>query len=335
MRQNENKLKDLGLDLPIFPTTSVGSFPKPDYIKKARNQFSKKEISRNELRKLEEKATHEWIEFQEKLGVDILVDGEMYRGDMVAYFAEELPGFEDGGFVRSYGNRYYRKPIITGRVDWEKPLTLDWWKKAQAMTQKPVKGMLTGPYTIMDWCFNEYYKDRETTCMALAQVIRKEVEVLIEAGAKIIQIDEPACSVRPKELPLVIRSMDVVTRDLAAYFITHICYGDFEKIYPEMTEIPVDNFDLEMSNSENNLLGCFKKRRFSKDLTAGIVDVHHHEIEDHQMLVKRLRQILETIPEGQLWVDPDCGLKTRSIDEAKKKLQAVVKAVQEIRSAYS
>lgn len=331
MRQENNKLKELGLNLPAFPTTSVGSFPKPDYIKKARNQWGKKQITREELRKLEEKATKEWIEFQEQIGVDVLVDGEMYRGDMVAYFAEELPGFEDGSFVRSYGNRYYRKPVITGKVAWEKPITVDWWKKTQAMTQKPVKGMLTGPYTIMDWCFNEYYKNREETCMALAKAVRKEVEALIEAGAKIIQVDEPACSVRPQELPLVIRSMDVVTRNLPAYFITHICYGDFEKIYPEMTEIPVDNFDLEMSNSENDLLDCFKKRHFSKDLTAGIVDVHHHEIEDHPMLVKRLRQILEVVPAQQLWVDPDCGLKTRTVEEAKNKLKACVKAAQEIR----
>lgn len=327
-----NRLKELGVNLPLFPTTSVGSFPKPDYIKKARNQFVKKQIPRTELRKLEEKATREWIEFQEKLDVDVLVDGEMYRGDMVAYFAEELPGFEEGSFVRSYGNRYYRKPVIAGKVAWEKPITVEWWKKAQAMTERPVKGMLTGPYTIMDWCFNEYYKDREATCMALAQVIRKEVEALIEAGAKIIQVDEPACSVRPQELPLVIRSMDVVTRNLPAYFITHICYGDFEKIYPEMTEIPVDNFDLEMSNSENDLLACFKKRRFSKDLTAGIVDVHHHEVEELPILSQRVRQLLEVVPAEQLWLDPDCGLKTRTVEEAKNKLRAVVQAAKELRN---
>ncbi len=332
MRPNEDKLKALGLDLPRFPITSVGSFPKPEYLKKARNQFAKGEFGKKELRLLEEKATREWIQFQEEIGVDVLVDGEMYRGDMVAYFAEELPGFSEGSFVRSYGNRYYRKPVISGEVVWEKSVTVDWWKKSQAMTKKPVKGMLTGPYTIMDWCFNEHYKDREATCMALAAVIRKEVEALIDAGAKIIQVDEPACSVRPSELPLVIRSMDVVTRNLPAYFITHICYGDFEKIYPEMTEIPVENFDLEMSNSENDLLNCFRKRSFSKDLTAGLVDVHHHRIEERETLIKRVNQILDVVPERQLWVDPDCGLKTRSVQEAKDKLRVVAEAAKALRA---
>ena len=214
-------------------------------------------------------------------------------------------------------------------------MTVDWWKKAQAMTQKPMKGMLTGPYTIMDWSFNEYYKDREATCMALAQVIRKEVEALISAGAKLIQIDEPACSVRPSELPLVIQSMNVVTEGLPAYFFTHICYGDFEKIYPEMTEIPVENFDLEMSNSENDLLNCFKKRSFPKDLTAGIVDVHTHEIEAESTLKARLEQILDVIPARQLWVDPDCGLKTRTVEEAKKKLEVIATVVKSLRKSYS
>ena len=334
MRSNVDKLKALNINLPSFPLTSVGSFPKPDYIKKARAQHAKGEISSAELLKLEEKATREWIKFQEDIGMDVLVDGEMYRGDMVAYFAEELKGFSESSFVRSYGNRYYRKPVITDKVVWEKPMTVDWWKRSQAMTQKPMKGMLTGPYTIMDWSFNEHYKDREATCMALAQVIRKEVEALIEAGAKIIQIDEPACSVRPSELPLVIKSMNVVTQNLPAYFITHICYGDFEKIYPEMTEIPVENFDLEMSNSENDLLDCFRRRSFPKDLTAGILDVHTHEVEDPAVLTQRLEQILEVVPAKQLWVDPDCGLKTRSVEEAKKKLEVIAKTVKELRKSY-
>jgi len=325
------KLKKLGVELPIFPTTTVGSFPKPDYIKKGRARLKRKEISEKDLFELEVKATKEWITFQEEVGLDVLVDGEMYRGDMVAYFAERLPGFSQGGFVRSYGNRYYLKPVITGDVHLEKPMTVDWWKRAQAMTKKPVKGMLTGPYTIMDWSFNEYYKDREATAMALAKVIRKEVEALIAAGCKLIQVDEPACSVRPSELPLVIKAMDVVTRDLPAYFFTHICYGDFEKIYPEMNEIPVDNFDLEMSNSENDLLDCFKSRSFPKDLSAGIVDVHTHRLEDRSVIKKRLEEILKVIPKEQLWVDPDCGLKTRSVDEAKEKLRVIMSAVKELR----
>jgi 5-methyltetrahydropteroyltriglutamate--homocysteine methyltransferase len=326
------KLGQLGIDLPLLPTTSVGSFPKPDYLVKARADFAKKKITREELTQNERRATEFWIRKQEELGVDVLVDGEMYRGDMVAYFAEHLDGFQEGGLVRSYGNRYYHKPIIAGEVRWKKPITVAWWKFAQGLTSKPVKGMLTGPYTVMDWSFVESYSDRRTACLALAREIRKEVEALIEAGAKIIQIDEPATSVRPEELLLAIEAMHVVTDSLPAYFITHICYGAFENIYPGMLDLPVDNFDLEMSNSGLDMLELFKKHRYTKDISVGVMDVHTHVIEDPTVVEQRLRQALEVLPKEALWVDPDCGLKTRTVDEAIAKMQALVSAAKALRN---
>jgi 5-methyltetrahydropteroyltriglutamate--homocysteine methyltransferase len=325
------KLQQLGIDLPLFPTTSVGSFPKPEFLMKARADFAKKKISRGALEKAERQATEFWIRKQEELGIDVLVDGEMYRGDMVAYFAEYLRGFEEGGLVRSYGNRYYHKPIITDEVQWEEPITLEWWKYAQGLTSKPVKGMLTGPYTVMDWSFIEYYPDRRSACLALAKEIRKEVEALIEEGAKIIQIDEPAASVRPEELPLAIEAMRVVTDGLPAYFITHICYGTFENIYPGMLDFPVDNFDLEMSNSGLDMLELFKKHPYTKDISFGVVDVHTHVVEEEPVVEQRLRQALETLSEEAIWVDPDCGLKTRTVEEAIAKMQSVVTAAQALR----
>jgi 5-methyltetrahydropteroyltriglutamate--homocysteine methyltransferase len=329
------KLQGLGIDLPLFPTTSVGSFPKPDFLLKARADFAKKKIRRGALEKAERQATEFWIRQQEELGVDVLVDGEMYRGDMVAYFAEHLEGFEEGGLVRSYGNRYYHKPIITGEVRWEEPITVEWWKYARGLTSKPLKGMLTGPYTVMDWSFIEYYPDRRTACLALAKEIRKEVEALIAEGAKIIQIDEPATSVRPEELPVAIEAMHIVTDGLPAYFITHICYGAFENIYPDMLDLPVDNFDLEMSNSGLDMLELFKKRRYTKDLSVGVVDVHTHVVEEEPVVEQRLRQVLEVIPKEAVWVDPDCGLKTRTVDEAIAKMQSVVTAAKALRAVTS
>lgn len=326
------KLQQLGIDLPLFPTTSVGSFPKPDFLMKARGEFAKKLISRAELEKAERQATEFWIRKQEELGVDVLVDGEMYRGDMVVYFAENLEGFEIGGLVRSYGNRYYHKPIITGEVRWKGPITVDWWKYAQSLTRKPVKGMLTGPYTVMDWSFIESYPSRRSATLALAREIRKEVEALIQAGAKIIQIDEPAVSVRPEELAVAIEAMHVVTAGLPAYFITHICYGAFEHIYPEMLDLPVDNFDLEMSNSGLDMLALFKKQRYTKDISFGVVDVHTHLVETEPVVEQRLRQALETLPKEAIWVDPDCGLKTRTVDEAIAKMQTLVRAAQALRT---
>jgi 5-methyltetrahydropteroyltriglutamate--homocysteine methyltransferase len=326
------KLRELGINLPLFPTTAVGSFPKPDFLMKARSDFAKKKISRGALEKAERQATAFWVRKQEELGVDVLVDGEMYRGDMVAYFAEYMAGFQIGGLVRSYGNRYYHKPIITGEVRWEEPITVEWWKYAQGLTQKPVKGMLTGPYTVMDWSFVEHYPDRRSACMALAKEIRKEVEALIEAGAKIVQIDEPATSVRPEELPIAIEAMHVVTDGLPAYFITHICYGAFENIYPEMLDFPVDNFDLEMSNSGLDMLSLFKKHRYTKDISFGVVDVHTHQVEDEAVVEQRLREAFETLPKEAIWVDPDCGLKTRTVDEAIAKMQALVNVAKALRN---
>lgn len=329
---SRDKLRRLGIELPLFPTTSVGSFPKPDYLVKARNDYARKKISHEDLIQAERQAIEFWIRTQEELGVDVLVDGEMYRGDMVAYFAEHLRGFEQGGLVRSYGNRYYHKPIIVGEVLWEKPITVEWWKYAQSLTSKPVKGMLTGPYTVMDWSFNESYPDRKAACMALAREIRKEVEALIQAGAQIIQIDEPASSVRPEELPFEIEAMHGVTDGLPAYFVSHLCYGAFETIYPGMLDFPVDNLDLEMSNSGLDMLELFTKYPYTKDISFGVVDVHSHVIEDQSVVAERLQRALEVLPREAVWVDPDCGLKTRTVDEAIGKMKALVNAAKALRN---
>ncbi|MFQ5846557.1 MAG: methionine synthase [Candidatus Methylomirabilales bacterium] len=330
---SRDKLERLGLALPLFVTSTVGSFPKPDYLVEGRGKFARKEMSRKELDALERRATEFWIGQQEEIGLDVLVDGEQYRGDMVAYFADVMPGFEMGGLVRSYGNRYYHKPIIAGEMQWPGPITVSWWKFAQGLTAKPVKGMLTGPYTIMDWSFNDYYPDRKSACLALAREIRKEVEALVEAGAKIIQIDEPALSVRPEELDFALEAMHIATDNIPAYFITHICYGAFEFIYPQMLQLPVENFDLEMSNSGLDLISLFEKDPFTKDLSFGVLDVHSHAVETPAMVKERIEKALQVIRSEALWVDPDCGLKTRTVEEAQGKLRAMVAAVREVRQA--
>ena len=329
---SRQKLERLGVHLPLFPATSVGSFPKPDYLVQARADFSKGRITQQQLEELERKATAFWIAKQEELGVDVLVDGEQYRGDMVAYFAERMPGFTQGGLVRSYGNRYYHKPVITGAVLWPGPITVGWWKYAQSLTAKPVKGMLTGPYTVMDWSFNEHYADRKAACLALADALRQEVQALIAAGCRIIQIDEPALSVRPEELPIAIEAMHRVTNGLDAYFITHACYGAFEYIYPAMLDLPVDNFDLEMSNSGLDMLALFRRHPFTKDISFGVVDVHSHVVEDADTVRRRVEQALTVLPKERVWVDPDCGLKTRTVEEAIEKLRACVAAARAFRN---
>ena len=322
----------IGLDGPGLWTTSVGSLPKPDYITKARSKFARNEIDRAELLELERQATREWIEFQDSIDTDLVVDGEQYRGDMVAFFAEELPGLEIGGLVRSYGNRYYRKPIATSAVVRDKPITVEWWEYAQSLTEKPVKGMLTGPYTICDWSFNEHYDSRRDFVLDLAKVIRDEALDLERAGARFIQIDEPAASTRMDELDLVIEAMQVVTEPLTAHTITHICYGDFHNAYPKMLDIPVDQIDLEFANSDFFLLEAFSDNAFTKYIGLGVVDVHTHALEQVDEIADGIRRSLKYLSPEKVFVDPDCGLKTRTVDEAKEKLINVKKAVDVVRA---
>jgi 5-methyltetrahydropteroyltriglutamate--homocysteine methyltransferase len=313
-------------------TTSVGSLPKPDYIRKARSSFARGDISRAELKQLELRSTREWVEFQDSIGTDVVVDGEQYRGDMVAFFAEELPGLEIGGLVRSYGNRYYRKPIATGPVGRDHAVTVEWWKYAQSLTDAPVKGMLTGPYTICDWSFDEHYGGRRDFVLDLAKVIRDEALDLEAAGARYIQIDEPAASTRMDELDLVIEAMNVVTEPLGAHTITHICYGDFHNAYPKMLDIPVDQIDLEFANSEFSLLEKFSEHPFTKYVGLGVVDVHSHALEPVEEIVDGIRHALKYFSPNKVSVDPDCGLKTRTVEEARAKLTNIKEAVDIVRA---
>ncbi|OGW81169.1 MAG: methionine synthase [Omnitrophica bacterium RIFCSPLOWO2_12_FULL_44_17] len=315
----------------ILPTTSVGSFPKPEYLTEARSRFSKGEMSKEELHGLERKATEEWIRFQDEIGMDVLVDGEMYRGDMVTYFAENLHGFQISGLVRSYGNRYYRKPVAVAEIQRVNPVTVEWFKYVQSLTRKPVKGMLTGPYTIMDWSFNEYYSSRRDFCLRLAELIHQEAIDLQNAGAQYIQIDEPAISVRPDELDLAIEAMEIVTKDLTAKTITHICYGNFPQIYPKMLELSVNQIDLEMCNSSYELMSLFRRHPFTKEIGLGVIDVHNHKIETKEDVRLRIKKALTVLPLEKVYISPDCGLKTRTIEESHGKLRVMVDAVKELR----
>ena len=316
----------------VLLTTTVGSFGKPDYLQKARNANARGKLSDGELVELERKATEEWIRRQEDIDLDILVDGEMYRGDMVAYFAERLDGFKIGGLVRSYGNRYYHKPVIASKVSRPKPMTVDWYRFTQGLTDRPVKGMLTGPYTMLDWSYNEAYPTRRDAALALAEVVRQEAEDLEEAGARYIQIDEPAIHARPEEIEIAIEAMAIVTQNLKAKTISHICYGDFAAIYPKVLELPVDQLDLAMHNYEYRWLRLFDKHPFTKELAIGVVDVHSHRLETVDEAAEGIRKGLRYVSADKLLPHPDCGLKTRSVDESLDKCRIVVQAAKKVRA---
>lgn len=322
--------------LPLFPTTTVGSFPKPPYLLEARRKRLRGQVDPEALHELERRATSEWIERQMELGIDVLVDGEMYRGDMVAFFADEMDGFEIAGLVRSYGNRFYPKPVVTAPVGRRRPITVEWFRYAQSLTDRPVKGMLTGPYTIAEWSFNEYYPTRRDLVMELARAIHEEAVDLERAGARFIQIDEPAIHTRPDEdFALAVEAMEVVTRGLGAYTVTHVCYGDVPRIYPAMLELAVHQIDLALKNEEFALLETFKQHPFTRDIGLGVIDAHSHRTESVDEIADGIRRSLEVFEPRQIYVSPDCGLKTRTTKETVSKLRAMVQAAALVREEVS
>jgi len=320
-------------------TTAVGSYPKPDYLTRARSQFSQGKLDREELEKLEREATEYWIRSQERLGLDVLVHGEMERGDMVAYFAGEpggrtIEGMKLGGLVRSYGNRYYHKPVIFAKLAWPGPMTVEMWRYAQGLTDRPVKGMLTGPYTMVEWSFDEHYASRRDAVLDMAQVIRREVEELVKAGARYIQIDEPAIHTRPRQdFDLAVEAMERVVEGIDCEFHTHICYGEVELIYPDMLRLPVKQIHLAFKNTNFEYLKLLEEHPFDsdKDLGVGVVDVHTHLLEPVEEVKDGIRKTLELMPPERVWVLPDCGLKTRTVEEAEGKLRVMMDATREVK----
>ena len=320
----------------VLPTTTVGSFPKPPYLLEARRKHARNRLDLEELRALERQATEEWIRRQEEIGIDILVDGEMYRGDMVAFFADQMDGFAISGLVRSYGNRYYPKPAVVAAVGRRAPITVEWWSYAQGLTTRPVKGMLTGPYTIAEWSFNEHYPSRRELVLELARSIHDEAVDLERAGARYIQIDEPAIHTRPDEdFDLAAEAIEIVTKGLKAYTISHVCYGDVPRIYPAMLRLAVNQLDLALKNEDFALLGTFASPRFTKDIGLGVLDAHSHRAESPQEVMDGIRRTLKVIPLSQVYVTPDCGLKTRTIDETVAKLTAMVEGTRRMRKELS
>ena len=273
------------------------------------------------------------IRLQEDIGLDILVDGEMERGDMVAFFAELLTeSMAIGGLVRSYGNRYYHKPVITGKLHWQGPMTVEMWRYAQGLTDKPVKGMLTGPYTMVDWSFDEYYGDRVRAVLDMAEVVHQEALELDEAGAPFIQVDEPAASTRLDEMDLVSRGLTIVTQGLKAKTVhPHLLW----RLRPRSSSrSSICRWASWTSRRPTAATICWSSSaadRFDKELAIGVLDVHNRRVETVEEVVAGIRRGLEVVPPQRLYIDPDCGLKTRTWDEAAAKLRVMVQGVRQVR----
>lgn len=311
------------LSLPILPICAAGSLPKQAELTELRYRVSKGIHQNSELERKEKLSTEVWIRQQEKIGLDVLVDGEMDRGDMIHHFAQRIGGFEEGGTVRCYGNRYYRRPVVKRKIEWKKPLIADSWKYAQRLTHKPVKAVLTGPFSMMEWSFNEHYESREKLVQDLTAIFRKELQSLLEAGARVVQIDELALPSDPASFALVKESIEELTRGMKAYFILRYGFGDLASVWPLMRTLPVDNFHLEMTNSGFAGLPLLKKYPTTKDVTIGVIDSHNRSIETTKQVSESIKKILKVVPIKRLWLSTDAGLKTRTVDEAIGKMKSL------------
>ena len=334
------------LQLPLFPTTTIGSFPQTKEVRSWRAKFKRNEISSEEYEQLLQSETEKCIRWQEQIGLDVLVHGEFERNDMVEYFGEQLNGFAftQHGWVQSYGSRCVKPPIIFGDVSRPVPMTVDWSRFAQSLTHLPVKGMLTGPVTILEWSFVRNDQPRSETCNQIALAIRDEVCDLEKAGIKIIQIDEPAIR---EGLPLrrsnwkeylewAVRSFCISASGVndETQIHTHMCYSEFNDIIEYIAKMDADVITIECSRSQMELLDVFHDFHYPNEIGPGVYDIHSSRVPGKDEILTLLHKALHYIDKEYLWVNPDCGLKTRGWEETEKALQTMVEAAREIRYEY-
>lgn len=330
-------------DLPILPTTTIGSFPQTADIRKTRQEFKKGLITYEAYENAMKEAIKYCVAFQESIDLDVLVHGEFERNDMVEYFGEQLGGFafSSNGWVQSYGSRCVKPPLLYGDVSRPKPMTLQWSLYAQSLTKRPMKGMLTGPVTILNWSFVRDDQPRSLTATQIALAIRDEVDDLQRAGIKMIQVDEAAFKegypLRTSEraeyekwaLEGFLLSTAVAERDTQIH--THMCYSEFTDIIKTIEAMDADVISIETSRSGNRLLRIFAENGYAQEVGPGIYDIHSPRVPSVEEMEKQIHALLEVLPATQLWINPDCGLKTRGWEETKAALEHMVQAVKAVR----
>ena len=343
-RSERQALQKKVLGLPEFPTTTIGSFPQTKDVKANRSAFRRGEITREEYVAFNQKKIAECVKWQEEIGLDVLVHGEYERNDMVEYFGEALGGFlfTEKAWVQSYGTRCVKPPIIWGDVYREKPITVEWSVYAQSQTEKIMKGMLTGPVTILNWSFPREDISIKESISQIALAIRDEVLDLEKSGIKMIQIDEAALR---EKLPL--RKSDWYTEYLdfaipafrlthsgvkpETQIHTHMCYSEFTDIIPAIDDMDADVITFEASRSDLQILDALRENHFETEVGPGVYDIHSPRVPSVEEMVRALERMLTKISPEKLWVNPDCGLKTRGVPETDASLRNMVAAAKEIR----
>lgn len=342
--QQRRQLQRQALNLPLLPTTTIGSFPQTKTIKKMRAAWRKQEISADQYRTFIQQQIKTWVKWQEDAGFDVLVHGEFERNDMVEYFGQHLDGylFTKNGWVQSYGTRGVKPPIIWGDVVRKSPITVEWSTYAQSLTAKPVKGMLTGPVTILNWSFPREDISLKEATWQLALAIQAEVLDLEAHGIKIIQIDEAALR---EKLPL--RKSDWNSEYLSwaipafrlvhsqvkpqTQIHTHMCYSEFGDIIPAIDEMDADVISFEASRSNLEILQQLQDQHFKTLVGPGVYDIHSPRVPTKEEIVAELHEILRKVPAENVWVNPDCGLKTRQEKETKASLLNLTAAARQVR----
>lgn len=334
----------LTLNLPPLPTTTIGSFPQTAEVRSMRASFKNGKTDQKAYNSFVATQIQEAVKWQEELGIDVLVHGEFERNDMVEYFGEQLDGFAftENGWVQSYGSRCVKPPIIFGDVSRPKPMTVEWSRYAQSLTKSPMKGMLTGPVTILQWSFVRADQPRSTTCQQIALAIRDEVTDLESAGLRIIQIDEPAIReglpLRRSEwkdyLKWAVECFRISASSVqdSTQIHTHMCYSEFNDIIEAVGDMDADAVSIETSRSKMELLGAFADYKYPNEVGPGVYDIHSPRIPTEDEMVDLLRAAAKVLNANQLWVNPDCGLKTRAWAEVRPALQSMVAAAKRVRA---
>jgi 5-methyltetrahydropteroyltriglutamate--homocysteine methyltransferase len=330
--------------LPAFPTTTIGSFPQTAEVRKARSANTKGELSDADYAAFLRKATEDAVRWQEEIDIDVLVHGEFERNDMVQYFGEQLSGyaFTQHGWVQSFGSRYVRPPIIFGDVSRPKPMTVEWSGFAQSLTTRPMKGMLTGPVTMLFWSFIRDDIPRADTCRQIALALRDEVTDLEAANVTIIQIDEPAIReglpLRRKDwqgyLDWAVEAFRLSASGVcpATQIHTHMCYSEFNDIMPSIAAMDADVISIETTRSQMELLDAFIDYKYPNEIGPGVYDIHSPRVPSAEEMESLLEKARERIAPDQIWVNPDCGLKTRKWDEVRPALVNMVTAAKALRA---
>ncbi|RUM34898.1 MAG: methionine synthase [Archaeoglobus sp.] len=310
-------------------TTVVGSYPKPSWLKYLSNvdEKIKEDAFKDAVRAV--------VKDQEIAGVEILWDGEVRREEMTSYFAERIGGFVIYGEVRVWGNTYYPKPAIVDELTYEKPLVVHEFEFLREITDREIKVPVTGAYTLVDWSFNEYYTSREEAIYALAKIINEELKKLVKAKASFIQLDEPALSTHSSadEIEIAKNAVEEMLRGINVYTAIHICYGNYERLFPHIMEFNVDQLDLEFANRGFSDLELLKEYSYDMDLGFGCIDVHTSRVESVEEVVNAIKLALEVVEPEKLYVDPDCGLKLLPRDVAFKKLRVMCEAAKMVRDS--